>query len=70
MFLAAKGGAGGRGNAFFKSSTNQMPFVAELGGQGETFVFEIGITSSKIKMNIPLTFTLNNFFRTNLIFLK
>ena len=42
MFVAARGGAGGRGNAFFKSSTNQTPVVAEAGGEGEDFTFDIG----------------------------
>lgn len=42
MFLAAKGGAGGRGNTFFKSSTCQAPEWAEMGGQGEVFSFEMG----------------------------
>ncbi|KAI5705583.1 mitochondrial ribosome-associated GTPase 2 [Diaphorina citri] len=35
MFVAARGGAGGRGNAYFKSDTNQTPMVAEIGGRGE-----------------------------------
>ena len=44
MFIAAKGGAGGLGNAAFKSSTNKTPRVAEVGGEGEMFSFEIGET--------------------------
>lgn len=32
--LVAEGGAGGRGNAFFKSSTNQAPREAESGEEG------------------------------------
>ena len=42
MFIGAKGGAGGLGNAAFKSSTNQTPQVAEAGGEGEMFSYEIG----------------------------
>ena len=42
MFIAAKGGAGGLGNAAFKSSTNKTPEVAEVGGEGEMFSYEIG----------------------------
>ena len=41
LFLAARGGAGGRGNAHFKSSENQTPVLAEVGGEGETFIFDI-----------------------------
>lgn len=41
-FIAAKGGAGGKGNTFFKSSVRQTPRVCEMGGVGETFVFDIG----------------------------
>ena len=42
MFLAARGGAGGKGNAYFKSSENQAPVLAEAGGEGEEFIFDIG----------------------------
>ena len=42
MFIAARGGAGGRGNVFFKSSTRQCPELAEEGGKGEKFSFELG----------------------------
>lgn len=34
-FLIAKGGKGGRGNNEFKSATNQTPYYAEKGEQGE-----------------------------------
>jgi len=34
-FIAAKGGMGGRGNEFFKTSTNQAPEYAEEGQPGE-----------------------------------
>lgn len=35
MFIAARGGAGGHGNAFFTSDTHQSPKVAEFGAIGE-----------------------------------
>lgn len=34
-FLIAKGGKGGRGNFYFRSSTNQTPKIATLGEKGE-----------------------------------
>ncbi len=39
--LAAKGGVGGRGNFFFRSSVNVSPKQAEKGRSGEEFEFEI-----------------------------
>ena len=42
MFLAARGGAGGKGNAYFKSSEKQAPMLAEVGGEGEEYIFDIG----------------------------
>jgi GTP-binding protein len=43
MFIAARGGAGGHGNAFFKSNTNQSPEISEYGAKGENkeYVLEI-----------------------------
>ncbi len=40
-YILAKGGMGGRGNARFKSSTNQSPRVAEKGEPGEEKVLEL-----------------------------
>ncbi|MFO8057984.1 MAG: GTPase ObgE [bacterium] len=34
-FVAARGGRGGRGNAFYKSATDRAPRKAEPGGEGE-----------------------------------
>jgi GTP-binding protein len=35
MFIAARGGAGGKGNHFFLSDKNRHPQVAEVGGKGQ-----------------------------------
>ncbi|XP_063974993.1 mitochondrial ribosome-associated GTPase 2 isoform X1 [Diachasmimorpha longicaudata] len=35
MFIAARGGAGGHGNAFFTSDVQQAPRIAEFGAKGE-----------------------------------
>lgn len=45
MFLAARGGAGGRGNHFFASDLQPTPKVAEVGAKGEKFVYSIELTS-------------------------
>ncbi|HMO02963.1 MAG TPA: GTPase ObgE [Oligoflexia bacterium] len=37
IFTIARGGRGGKGNAFFKSATNQTPDYAQPGEKGETF---------------------------------
>ncbi|XP_065561742.1 GTPase Obg-like isoform X2 [Artemia franciscana] len=41
MFLAARGGAGGKGNAYFASATNQSPDIAEYGADGESFWYNV-----------------------------
>lgn len=43
MYIAARGGAGGHGNAFFKSNMNQSPKVSEYGAVGESkqYVLEV-----------------------------
>jgi len=45
LFLAAKGGAGGKGNAHFKAAENQTPRVAEAGGEGEKFQFLVELST-------------------------
>ena len=35
MFVAARGGEGGKGNKFFLSQEHRAPTLAERGGQGE-----------------------------------
>lgn len=41
MFIAARGGAGGRGNASYLSNQNRHPRVAQLGAKGEEKDYEI-----------------------------
>lgn len=45
MYVAARGGAGGHGNAFFKSEINQAPQVAEFGATGETKQYLLEVRS-------------------------
>ncbi|CAL4169179.1 unnamed protein product, partial [Meganyctiphanes norvegica] len=41
MFIAARGGAGGKGNVFFTNEIDQAPRVAEFGGRGEKFEYDV-----------------------------
>lgn len=41
MFIAARGGAGGRGNMSYLSNTNRHPRIAERGGKGEKNHYEL-----------------------------
>jgi GTP-binding protein len=41
VFIALKGGIGGRGNASFKSATHQTPRYAQPGMEGEVETFEV-----------------------------
>jgi GTP-binding protein len=41
MFIAARGGAGGKGNAFYLSNKNRHPRIAEAGALGEENVYEL-----------------------------
>ncbi|MBR2709694.1 GTPase ObgE [Candidatus Saccharibacteria bacterium] len=43
--VIARGGAGGFGNAHFKSSTRQAPIIAEVGEPGEEFTAELELKS-------------------------
>lgn len=45
MFIAARGGAGGHGNAFFKSDTQQSPEICEYGAIGEDLQYVIEVRS-------------------------
>ncbi|GBP17914.1 Mitochondrial ribosome-associated GTPase 2 [Eumeta japonica] len=45
-FVAARGGAGGRGNRFFTSSTEQAPSIAEYGAPGENFRYHLEVRST------------------------
>lgn len=39
VFIAARGGSGGKGNNYFKTDVNQAPEVAEYGADGEEFCY-------------------------------
>lgn len=45
MFIAARGGAGGHGNAFFKSDVHQSPEICEYGALGEDLRYVLEIRS-------------------------
>lgn len=45
MFIAARGGAGGRGNHFFTTDLNQSPEVAEYGADGEHVTYTLELRS-------------------------
>lgn len=45
MFIAARGGAGGHGNSFFKSDIQQSPEVSEYGAIGEDVRYVLEIRS-------------------------
>jgi hypothetical protein len=45
MFVAARGGAGGRGNHFFISDTVQAPKIAEYGAEGEELQYVLEVRS-------------------------
>lgn len=45
MFIAARGGAGGHGNAYFKSDTQQSPCISEYGARGEDLQYVLEISS-------------------------
>ncbi|XP_044742696.1 mitochondrial ribosome-associated GTPase 2 [Chrysoperla carnea] len=45
MFVAAKGGAGGKGNHFFVSDTEQAPYICEYGAEGEDLQYTLEIRS-------------------------
>ncbi|EFO26733.1 obg family GTPase CgtA, variant [Loa loa] len=41
VFLAARGGAGGHGNQFYKTNEVRVPLKAELGGIGEELTYDV-----------------------------
>lgn len=45
MFVAARGGAGGHGNRYFATDTEQAPEIAELGGAGESLRYALELSS-------------------------
>ncbi|XP_078049902.1 mitochondrial ribosome-associated GTPase 2 isoform X1 [Augochlora pura] len=45
MFIAARGGAGGHGNTYFKSDVHQAPVISEYGAQGENLQYVLELRS-------------------------
>ncbi|XP_015118360.1 mitochondrial ribosome-associated GTPase 2 isoform X1 [Diachasma alloeum] len=45
MFIGARGGAGGHGNAFFASDVQQAPRIAEFGAKGENTQYVLEVRS-------------------------
>lgn len=45
MFVAARGGAGGKGNCFFTTDTEQAPQIAEFGAEGEEISYFVEVKS-------------------------
>lgn len=45
LFIAARGGAGGKGNHFFASNEEQSPQVCEYGALGENLSYTIELKS-------------------------
>lgn len=63
MFIAARGGSGGHGNAFFKSDVHQAPCISEYGANGEDLRYVLEMSSmahvglvSRHYINIVLNF--------------
>lgn len=45
MFVAARGGAGGKGNHFFITDTEQAPKICEYGANGEKIKYTVEMSS-------------------------
>lgn len=45
MFIAARGGAGGKGNHFFTTDVEQAPKIAEYGASGESLQYYLEVRS-------------------------
>lgn len=66
MFIAARGGAGGHGNAFFKSDTQQTPQICEYGAEGEDLQYVLEVRSMA---HIGLVSIIHSFYLSQLIVL-
>lgn len=71
MFVAARGGAGGKGNHFFISDTEQSPEICEYGAEGEELEYTVELRSmAHVGLVIIIILTLRqNMNLSNLYFL-
>lgn len=60
MFIAARGGAGGKGNHYFVTSEEQSPQISEYGAHGEDLTY---ITELRSMAHLGLV----NYFTINMI---
>lgn len=59
MFMAARGGAGGKGNHFFITDTNQSPKICQYGAAGEQIEYVLEVKSMA---HIGLVSSVETFF--------
>jgi GTP-binding protein len=69
VFIAARGGAGGKGNHYFATDVNQAPEIAEYGADGEELSYtveirtiaHVGLVINYYYLNQIVALILNNY---------